>query len=349
VVYATKHLWLYEAMKISELQSPRPLDLPAFYVLVPVTLWLAWQRRREAPAGLAVAAVFAALGIWVARVAFDFYLVAAPTLAAGVPELGRRYGLRVRTLLVACLGVVGVVPNLHRAATLRLGPAWDASALPVRAVRFIGENALSGAFFNPFGEGGYLELALPSVPAFQDGRTQAYPQGFFEEQVRAHRSAESLDHWLRERGVIWALTSTTDTALSGSHLIEAKGWALVYWDERNEVLAREDVPALTPLIRSSRFRFFHPLLTVPQEIPSSVAALGHADLLQYLDEVRRFLAYTPDNAYAELARCALSRRLGSPEAKAACTRARSLAGEDLPQGLVAQAELLKTEESSALK
>lgn len=338
VLYAAHHLWLYEAMKISELQHTRFLDLPAFYILAAVALGLAWMGRRQSLANLLSVGAFALCGAWVARVAFDFYLVAAPVLAVGIDALKKKEGRRAQLLLISALALCGVVPNLHRAASLRMAPQWDRTALPVRAADFIAAHDLKGRFFNSFGEGGYLEFKLPGVPVFQDGRTQAYPAEFFAEQVRAHQSASTLDTYLRGLGVTWALTQTTDVPLAGTDLIEAPGWALVYWDEHDELLVRRDVPELAPLIASSEYRYFHPLLTRPAEIPAQVARLTRPDSLAYLEEIQRFEAATPDNAFAELAHCALSTHLGRPDAGLACARAQQLAGDEATRKLVAQAQ-----------
>jgi hypothetical protein len=343
VLYATSHLWLYEALKISELQAPRILDLPAFYVLLPVSLGLAWQQRRAAPGDLLRVAGFGLGGLWTARIAFDFYLVAAPVVASALGWFRVEQGRRAQRLLVALLVTVCVASNLQRAFQLRLGPHWDAAALPVRAADAIRNLGLSGPFFNTFSDGGYLAFVLPDRPVFQDGRTQAYPHELFARITQADQSPEAFGAFLRSMRVEWAVTQTQDRLGAGSRLVERPDWALVYWDELNEILIRRDVPLWHQTVGLFEFRYFHPLRTQPEGISEEIAHLPRPALERYLSEVDRFLESTPDNRFALLARCALRTRLGAESAPQACASARSAsAGEgDLLQ-LVERASRLSS-------
>ena len=340
LLYAAHHLWLYDSMRLSELQSPTLLSLPAFYALAAVCLGLAWLRRKDAPGDVLLCLGFALGGMWTARVAFDFDIVAAPVLAAGVPVVLEKYGKRAQSLLITLLAVLCIAPNVHRAQQLHPAARWDEKALPVRATRFIQEHQLAGPLFNSFDEGGYLAFALPELPVFQDGRTQAYPPEFFMALTRAGRTPEGFDAYLRNQGVTWALTQTQDRPGSGSRLLEVPGWALVYWDEQNEVLLRRDVPLFKPLIAANEYLYFHPLKTDPTRVPENVAALARPALEQYLLEVKRFEASTPDDPYAALAHCALGTRLRLSTAPGQCTHALRLHPDMFFRKLVQRAQSL---------
>ncbi|HME91664.1 MAG TPA: hypothetical protein VKE49_09585, partial [Myxococcaceae bacterium] len=129
--YATWHLRVYQLVKLSEFETPRPLDLPAFYVLVPLVLGFALLRARKQPAGVVLALGFALGGLWAARVAFKFYIVAAPILAAGLPVFVERYHHRAGALFGVLLVLLGLGPNARRFSRLELSAAWDRSVLPV--------------------------------------------------------------------------------------------------------------------------------------------------------------------------------------------------------------------------
>src|SRR5262249_43764503 len=321
--YATWHLRVYQLVKLSEFETPRPLDLPAFYVLVPLVLGFALLRAQKQPAGVVLALGFALGGLWAARVAFKFYIVAAPILAAGLPVFVERYHHRAGTLFGVLLVILGLGPNARRFSRLELSAAWDRSVLPVRATEFIRTHGLDGRFFNSFEDGGYLEYALPAIPAFQDARVNAYPPEFFPDQLEAERSPATFDRYLRGLGVEWALIQYQHS-LTGSALLEASGWALVYWDDENALLVRRDVPRFEKLIAKYEYGYFHPLHTTPESIPEQVEHLGSAELPGYREEVIRFQQSTANNSYAALARCALATRLSLSEARALCSPASPL-------------------------
>lgn len=339
LLYATWHLRVYELVKLSEFQTPLPWDLPSFYLLIPLVLACATVHARKRPAGVVLALGFALGGIWAARLAFKFFIVGAPICAAGLPVFSRKYGSRVGTLLGVLLILTGLGTNARRFAKLELRPTWDRSVLPVRATEFIRSRGLDGRFFNSFGDGGFLEYALPSVPAFQDARVNAYPPDFFPNQLHAERSPAAFDRYLRESGVEWALIQYQDP-LTGSLLLDVPGWALVYWDDENEVLVRRDVSRFGQLIAENEFRHFHPSRTTPGSITAQIVPLGPGELLAFLDEVIRFQGSTPDDRYALLARCALTSRMGATDAASWCEKASALATDGALRALVERARHL---------
>jgi hypothetical protein len=129
-------------------------------------------------------------------------------------------------------------------------------------------------------------------------------------------------------GVEWALTQTQDVLAAGSQLVELPDWALIYWDELNEVLLRRDVPQLRDTMSALEYRYFHPLRVRPQTLVADIAPLSRPELSRYLSEVDRFLTSTPDNRFAHLVRCLLTTRLYSEVSAGACERARMAAQGD---------------------
>jgi hypothetical protein len=339
IFYAAEHLRVYELLKLSEFQTPRLLDLPAFYLVIPIALGLAVLGRRWRPAGPVLVLGFALGGIWAARIAFKFYLIAAETLAAGLPLLRERYGRRAWLLLWGLLSLMGIASNTRRYLNLTLDQRWDNARLPIRAAKFIRGHRLEGHYFNSFSDGGYLEYALPNLPAFQDGRVQAYPPEFFLEQLEAN-TPEKFDRFLRRLGVEWALARGQDTALNGNSLIPTSGWALVYWDDLNELFVRRDIPRFQALIAQNEFHYFQPESVTPASMLEVVQGLGQKELLAYAGEVARFQQSTPDDRFAALARCALAVRLSSIEAPSWCEQAAKLSNSRELQTLIERAQRL---------
>ncbi|MGZ6125897.1 MAG: hypothetical protein ACXWLR_13105, partial [Myxococcales bacterium] len=252
------HLQVQHVVVIEEYLPPAPSKEPVFFAALPLAIWLGWRKRREQPALLAAAVLFGALGLKAVRMVYEFDIVAAPLLASGLAAL-RRFGTRGPALgaLAAAAGCL-LGGRLDRIATLDLRPDWEPRVLPVRAVAFAREQHLTGRLFNAYDQGGYVEWALPEVPAFVDGRVQCFPPSFFRQFYAATHSPGAFEQFLLGLDVEWGIAWRAPRWLSGRDLFSTAKWALVYWDDVNEIWLRRDVDRFARLIADAEYRRFRP-------------------------------------------------------------------------------------------
>lgn len=332
------HLRVREVVVIEEYLPPTLAAQPLFFLLLPAALLLAFRARRERPAELAIVTVFGALGLLAYRMDSEFAIVAAPLFASALSGLGARFGQNARA---AALGALTIASIFGYRADLTLqkidfAAGWDPQAQPVRAAEFARTQKLRGRLFNGYSAGGFLEWALPESPAFVDGRVQCFPREFFPTFYRTSHSAQAFDGWLRSLGTDWAITSRHAPWLSGRALLDRPGWALVYWDDADELWLRRDAPSNEALIAQLEYRHFLPR----GNLIASVAVAAPGDLLATAAEVERYEATTADDSYAAVARCAVAARLhrgGQVE----CERAAALAHGSAAEALVRAAASLR--------
>ncbi|MGZ6143788.1 MAG: hypothetical protein ACXWLM_10645, partial [Myxococcales bacterium] len=228
-------------------------------------------------------------------------------------ELPRRALAGVAVATIAAAAWLMHLPSyvLHP----RFSPRWDATALPVRAATFLNAAGLTGPGFNSFYDGGYLEMTRGR--AFIDGRIDALPPDAFRALNEAEQTPQKFQAYLRDKGCEWALTTRQLQALGGYRRLDGPDWALVYWDDVNELFVRRDLPALSAVRERFEYRFFRPY----GEIVGGVEKLAPGDLPLLLAELDRFERTTPAYPFAAIERCAALTRLGTPDAPAACDRA----------------------------
>jgi hypothetical protein len=318
---------LNDVIYIKEMAPPLPLAAPAFYVLLPLTLLIAVHRRRERPALLVAAVVFALLGLRAQYLVCEAEIAWAPTLAWGLARMAGRLPLPTAGIAAALLCALSV--RLDRiAGTLRFSPSWDASNLPVRAARFLDEHAIDGPGFNAFRDGGYLAMARPRVPVFIDGRVQAVPdEGWRALQQVEGEPASAFQAYLERIGCEWAIASRGRQQLGGYRRLNGPRWALVYWDDISEVFVRRDVARFAGVRDSLEYRYFRPY----GSIVGAVEKLDRNGLLGLLSEIDRFELTSPGDPFALLDRCAALTRLQAGERAAVCDLAQARA----PQSIVA--------------
>jgi len=333
--YLLEHLLhVDEVVQLKEMEPPSFLARPAFYLLLPAALISVVHRRRERPAQLVCTVVFAALGLRALRMVSEAQIVWAPALAWGLSRAPRRL-LPAAGLAAAILG--GFSLRLDRAALgLRPSASWDAALLPVRAARFLEENAIAGPGFNALRDGGYLEMARPTVPSFIDGRLQAIPQEAWEELQEAEKSPATFQALLISLGCEWAIATRVRERLGGYRLLNGPLWALVYWDDASEVFLRRDVPRFAALRERFEYRHFRPY----GAIVGAVEKLDREGLRELLGELERFARTSPGDPFALLDRCAALTRLQAAERTAACDEAQARAPPSV-LGLVAKARALQ--------
>ncbi len=301
-----EHLSIDEVVKLREFEPPSWATEPALFILLPVGLLLAAARFRTRPALLVATLVFGALALRTQRMVYEAELVLARTLAWGLSLLSLRL-LRGPIALAA----MGLAIASHHLILPRLSTAWDEHALPVRAARFIAREGLEGPFFNGLRDGGYLDLALGR--SFFDGREFGVPPQALRDWQEAERSRPTFQVWLRSIGAEWALATRRRERLGGYRLIGEPEWALIYWDDLNELFVRRDVPRFAPLLPRA-YQAFKP-------DSSRIAAPG------IFAELDRYEQSSPGDPSAALVRCAAASRQGHADAAAVCEAALSRGAE----------------------
>ena len=184
--------------------------------------------------------------------------------------------------------------------------------------------------------GGYLEYALPHLPAFLDGRVQAYPPELFQELQQAERKRADFDLFLRSRGIEWAVTTRIRERLGGYRLIDPQRWALVYWDDINEIWLRRDVPGLQSLVSQLEYRHLLPY----GQIVGGVAALPAGELPVLWSELDRVEKTSPADPFELVVRCAAAHRMARPNARGICETAYRRAPSTQVRALVEKAVAL---------
>ncbi len=323
VWYALTHLRLYRSLPIQELQTPGLDELPAFWASLLPVLLLAFYARKQRPVLLALAVIFAVAGVFAARLAFKYYLVAAPILADGIQRLDPRPG----RLLAVALVALALSTNVGRYSGVKLAATWDPHEIPVRAVEFVKREGLEGRLYNTFGDGGYLAWALPHVPVFQDARVLAYSPAFFKQQLDVEGSPPHFAAMLDRLNVEWALTSAIPGALTGAGLLRDPAWALIYWDDLSELRIRRDAPAAARLVPRLEFQVLRPDRAPPESV-AMIRASSDAQVDRVEDELGRLAHAGLSAELTHLFQCAIDLRRARG-ATAACVEA----GERWP-GLV---------------
>ncbi len=315
--YLLQHLHVDEVIVINEFRPPTLREQPVFFLVVGLIALFAWRLRRQ-PAALITSLVFAVLSLTRGRrFIFEFFLVSTPLLAAiGESLLARGRGWR--GAYVAALTCAALNFCTEDFVNARFAPRFDLRGLPVRAVEFVRNEGLDGKLFNSFHDGGYIEWMLPSLPAFMDSRIQHYPEEFFKAELRAETSPAAFQRRLRSMGVEWAITASYGRSLSGDRLLDSPDWALVYWDEVNEIFLRRDVPRFAEVIARNEFKYFRRSGNPDTIIFKTIQEATPEVLRAYEAELDRFQKYTPRAYMASVARCALVTKAERPSVEAVC-------------------------------
>jgi hypothetical protein len=330
VAYIIKHLSVQDVVQLDEFKAPTFASEAPFFVLAPIVFVLAWRLRRDLPALLVALGVFGVLGFRAIRAVFEFDLIAVLSLPVAFAWAWDRWGARGAAALVTACVTILIAARMPFFMQFEASSEWNELVLPVRAVEFVRHEKLDGKLFNGFEDGGYVEWALPEVPAFQDARVQAFPPEFFAQQEKAEASPEAFRQWLREWNVEWALVTRRPMRNSGYRKLDAPDWALVYWDETSEIFIRRDVTRFAKVIERFEYRYFHAY----GNPVAGLSAASRDELTQRLAELDRFQStalYLPE---AWLVRCGVLRRLGMDTSRA-CAVAEGVANTDRRRQLLA--------------
>lgn len=231
-----------QVLAIAELLPPYWPNYRAFFVylaLAAVAMVSLW--RSLALSELAVAVLFAALGLKFLRFTPLVFLATAPLVAERIERLiGRGLDRRVALAMAVAMGLA--VARQPIAVLTRLQAGWRAVAPPVFFSHglsdFVRTSGLGGPVFNSMNLGGHLAWELyPRAQIFQDGRLQAVPPEHF---LRIMRASRSVPEWRAlVAGVDWAVVSLPrPNQLSGAGMFPRAEWATVFWDEAVEVFVR---------------------------------------------------------------------------------------------------------------
>jgi hypothetical protein len=239
--YLYENAVLPQLLTISEL---RPAYLPvykAFFVYVAFAAIVLLSAPKQLTVWEALAmVVFGALGWRYLRLTPLVFLVTAPMVAARLTSLSAR-GVDARAILITVL--VGAwfasrLPPLAYVNSLTTGQLFPSAMFSPHAVEFIRGQSLSGPVFNSNNLGGWIEWTMyPDVRVFQDSRLQAYPRAQFEAILEASRTTDAWETLVRD--VDWAILSTPrENALSGVGQFRYTDWAVIFWDDATEIVAR---------------------------------------------------------------------------------------------------------------
>ena len=261
VRYLFAHLDVDSLLPLREFAAPSWPASAAFFVAWAVALAVGLLAPKRHGAVLAGAVLFGALGLFAARMQYEFFIVATPLLGEALElatgKLGRRAAaLAAFSVFALCVLQVDYVVRL---AVLDLGPKYDSAVLPVRAARYVQDHGLAGHYYNSYDDGGYLMYALPDQPVFFDGRLHAYPASLYAKLREGERSPTAFDAFLRSSGVEWAIVQRRNAVTTGDKLLDAQpGWALIYWDDINEIFVRRDVQRWAALVAGEELHFLRP-------------------------------------------------------------------------------------------
>ncbi len=303
------HLHVESLVYLREYRAPELMRETAFFLVVPLLAWAAWRERRRWALVLTVLA-FAVMGFRTVRFCYEFFLVASPLAALGVKRLvARRPGWAVASLvLVAAIGAANAAPALTEAVP---GPRFRDDGLAVRAAAFLKREHITGRLYTSYHDGGYLAYALDQ-PIFQDSRPRAYPPSFWRADFAADRSPRAFQRWMDQLGVEVAVTARYPTPLTGAGKLDSPAWALVYWDQVNDVYLRRSVPRFRDLIARREFELFRRQAGSFDAVVEGIRKATPDLLARYAVEVRRYLRDSPDDPRALYASCLIDRRLGRP-------------------------------------
>lgn len=340
--YLFENLHATKVVDVAEMAPTTLAGFPPFFVGLAFALAAGWARRRDRPSWLAATVAFGALGLFATRQAVDFLVITLPFLADGIA--GLRAAGRGRAAALALVLAVASGVQAAGVSFLRFSHAavWDEEVLPVRALAYVRASGLTGRPWNSYDDGGYFEYVLPGVPAFQDGRLQAFPPSFFAESTRAAASPEAFSAYLRARQVDWALVGRSREAgvsNAGQHLA-GPAWARVYWDPVHELLLRRDEPRFAALIARDEYRWFVPEGSLYDRVVVLVGSLDAPSRQAYEAEVERYLRSSPGDRFGLLAACALRSRRGAADRPRLCDEALQAASSAGEAQLVAQARAL---------
>lgn len=230
-------------LDIAELRPPYLPNYRCFFAyLVAAGVLLLSQPRMLRLWEIAVAVLFAGLGLRYLRLTPLVFIVTAPMVAARIGALMAR-GLDARAVVATALVAVVVFSRVPVTALATGLHAGSTAVMPnaffsANAITFARSHGLAGPVFNSNNLGGYIAwMMYPQARIFQDGRLQAYPPEHFNAILGAAGSQTEWDGLVA--GVDWAVLSTPRPyALSGVGLFRREDWAVVFRDAATEILVR---------------------------------------------------------------------------------------------------------------
>lgn len=202
-----------------------------------------WHRRRLRAGEALLLLIGGALLMRMGRFSPVFAIVAAPCLAATLPRLSDRllgrppiWALLAAVLFMAGSRVVVSFPWSDRplqAWLNRLGP--QAPGYPCAAADYVASHVrpTTGHLINEFSWGGYLEWRLGDrYRTFLDGRTQLFPQSFW--QATYLGTASERTRFLADVPADAAILPIQRSTFHDS--LAKLGWTTAYSDDRAEVM-----------------------------------------------------------------------------------------------------------------
>lgn len=239
--------------------------------------------RRLSVTHLLLVAPFCYLPFMSVRFIFLFAIVAGPITARNLSQWaqGRGYDRPLNHPL-ASAAAAAVVVALTVMSIMQVAPfgvklntpgiGYEASLMPVGAVRYMDRNNIQGRVLNPFDFGQYIVwTGHPQRTVFVDARGNI-PQQDWQMLKEARAKWKELDALYERYGfesmvldypatTIFADPTGSHAAMGGGqrvfHPMDNPRWALVYWDDTSIVLVRRDGP-YAALVKRDEYRFVRP-------------------------------------------------------------------------------------------
>ncbi|MBN1419103.1 MAG: hypothetical protein JXP34_10020 [Planctomycetes bacterium] len=240
--------------------------LLAWLVLAAVAAVILARRRRIVPA-LWVAAL-AVLAIRMSRNTAVLAIGSWPPIAAAFGPAAERLGSaprrRIATAagaLALAIGIVAITAGFpYRPGSFRAPGFGIAPTIPVRMADVMAARGFLGKALDTYAFGGYLTFRLyPRVLVAMDSRNEVYGEDFYVAYREAFRTDTPLRRRLLDEADVACLDAPENDGSGDLHdaLAASDVWALVYFDDRAFLYAREDGPP-ADRVREDAFRRLRP-------------------------------------------------------------------------------------------
>jgi len=260
-----------------------------------LTLVFSWKKTRLIDWLLAI--FFTILGASAERNFPLFVFGTFPAFVYSLSPLSEKllHSYKIKRIILAILAILLIWQIINVISSKPIGFGVEKGAEP--AVDFLIKNKIKGPIFNNFDIGSYLEYRLyPKEKVFVDGRPEAYPASFFQNEYIAMQENKEVFKKISEKynfqTIFFAHTDQTPWAEKFMRsVVNDPEWQLIYADDFVMILIKNKkenlpdylhVPSFQTLDMKSLFRLAHFLNTV-----------GFAD--QEISIYQAILAKDPDS------------------------------------------------------
>lgn len=140
-------------------------------------------------------------------------------------------------LLLIILVSIGALANILLVADPETVDKAQTEVLPIDAVNYLNESAITGNMFNSYNWGGYLMFTAPQHKVFIDGRTDLYTEfldDYFSTAIGSKTWRDEFEKWDIDFALIESRSGLAD------ELREAPDWESAYEDDVASLFVREE-------------------------------------------------------------------------------------------------------------